>query len=147
MTDEQLQAIAARCEAATSGTWETNRRTYDVEINAGKRRYPIALAYSTGPSDISSVLNAAFIAHAREDVPALLAEVADLRRQLDKCRRACAAALDCINRFGEHAPIQFGGEADLAGRLQACAEHDMLLREEERRAKDIDRLADESWTM
>ena len=100
MTDEQLQAIKARCEAATPGTWETNRLTYidnDVEVNAGKRRYPIALCYSTGPRDMSQVFNADFIAAAREDVPALIAEVERLRAQLDAVpvEEICRLMYDC----------------------------------------------------
>lgn len=33
---------------------------------------------------------------------------------------ACQAALDWIDRFGEHAPIMFGGEADVAQALEAA---------------------------
>jgi len=33
---------------------------------------------------------------------------------------ACEAALNWVNDFGEHAPIQFGGEAELAESLQAA---------------------------
>lgn len=56
---------------------------------------------------------AEFFALAYRDVPVLVGQV----RQLAD---ACQAALDWINRFGEHAPIVFGGEAQLAQQLAAA---------------------------
>lgn len=32
---------------------------------------------------------------------------------------SCQFALDWVNRIGEHAPIQFGGEAEVAAQLRA----------------------------
>jgi len=84
MTDEQLRAIAALCDAATPGSWKSGWSWQDA-INGGKS------AWSEGPVHVGDTLSqvapqaiadAAFIAAARQDVPALLAEIADLRRQL-----------------------------------------------------------------
>jgi len=73
LTDDDLSEIEARCNAATPGPWEV--------------RNPGCWPGEIGPTGVSggSVAtaschdNAEFIAHAREDVPALVAEVRALR--------------------------------------------------------------------
>lgn len=74
MTDEELNAIEARCKAATPGPWlgDSGR---DIVVRDG--------------GDWVSVFdykapNAEFIAHARADLPGLLAEVRRLQRLLAK---------------------------------------------------------------
>lgn len=94
-----LEAIKARCEAATPGPWEwmsppwtTDPRVLvrrigdNVEasfqvIDADPSGGEYSLAIDPGGPD------AAFIAHARTDVPALVAEVEQLRKALDEARR------------------------------------------------------------
>lgn len=72
MTDEQLAAIRARCEAATGGPWEVGHK---CEIYTRH--------YQVGPiGDFWEPADARFTAHAREDIPALLAEVERLRELL-----------------------------------------------------------------
>jgi hypothetical protein len=69
MTDEQLAEIRARCEAATGGPWEVGHK---CEIYTRH--------YQVGPiGDFWEPADARFTAHAREDIPALLAEVERLR--------------------------------------------------------------------
>lgn len=81
-----LDAIRRRAEAATPGTWKTGDRF-------GNRALGSSVAVISGslpPIELDRRRNgradAAFIAHARQDVPALLAEVDRLRRELDKTR-------------------------------------------------------------
>jgi hypothetical protein len=72
LTDEELNAIEARANAATDGAW----RLQAVSAN----HWDVISAH---PSDIATVLNrnnAAFIAHARRDVPVLLAHIRELKR-------------------------------------------------------------------
>jgi hypothetical protein len=74
-TDElDLDAIEERVNEATPGPWETGMR------GARKNVYPLlssdAVAYTSGTDD------ADFIAHAREDVPKLIAEVRRLRAEV-----------------------------------------------------------------
>lgn len=88
MNDEQLQAIRARCEAATPGPWhEWHIDKAPSGIICDTRENGVAQTFNrideAYPNDGA---NASFIAHAREDVPTLLAEVADLRRQLVECQ-------------------------------------------------------------
>lgn len=80
MTDEQLAAIRARCEAATPGPWDAHANIGYCGIMADGDKRPLLRA------DTCTFADGAFIAHAREDVPALLDEVARLRakaRELD----------------------------------------------------------------
>ena len=79
MTDEELQAIRERAEKATPGPWEANEVGLYVIAPLARGKESIArMPYPYGDtSDNQS--NAAFIAHARTDIPALLAEVERLR--------------------------------------------------------------------
>lgn len=103
-----LDAVSRRCEAATPGPWKAYHRdgSYspaDDESNAG-----LGLEVD-GPPD--AVLrgtyrrsaDAQFIAHAREDIPALLArvreleqEAAALRARVAQLQRGILAASDAL---------------------------------------------------
>lgn len=77
MTDEELQAIKERCEAATPGPWQRHkyhhiRSAEGIELNAG--HYDLVEL-----SSFNLEANRDFIAHAREDIPKLLAEIERLR--------------------------------------------------------------------
>ena len=72
MTNEELAAIRARCEAATPGTWTAICPRISWRIMAGE-------CYVMESEIVRTPADAAFIAHARQDVPALLAEGARLR--------------------------------------------------------------------
>ncbi|GAA1977209.1 hypothetical protein [Kitasatospora viridis] len=100
LTDEQLTAIAARAEGATPGPWTpdedesvwrlhgTHPRIPGMKwqiLKAAKQGTPYA-EYWPNPAD------AEFIAAARADVPALLAEVHRLRAERDGARTQVAAA-------------------------------------------------------
>ncbi len=75
MADDRLTEIAARLVAATSGPW-LQRRDAGIVTDAEDR--PIAVFGTSGPH----CADAAFTAHAREDVPWLLAEVQRLTDRL-----------------------------------------------------------------
>ena len=86
-----LEAIKARSEAATEGPWEWDNPTIgqhwsrpepwatvvDDEVNCG------GYCYGGSSSPIKSDADGQFIAHAREDIPALLYEVERLQHRLD----------------------------------------------------------------
>ena len=85
-----LEAIKARAAAATEGPWEWDDPTIgqhwsrpqpwatvvDDEVSC------MAYCYGGSSSPIKSDADGQFIAHAREDIPVLLAEVERLRAQL-----------------------------------------------------------------
>ena len=88
MSEERLAEIRVRAEAATPGAWRDDRRADGVPaVHNGKVRI-----CDTYRADGQSVLNAEFIAHAREDVPALLDEVERLTDENTRLRVELEAA-------------------------------------------------------
>ena len=79
MTQEQLDAIRGRVTAATHGPWchwsGWDQRDNCVKSDSREDMHTVA-------DVIPEADDAQFIAHAREDVPALLAEVERLRARL-----------------------------------------------------------------
>jgi hypothetical protein len=84
LTDDQLAAIEARAAKATLGKWRLSEHSggesweQDVQVGAGwfLRLSPgYAFSTFTEPAEVEAefAANAAFIAHAREDIPALTA--------------------------------------------------------------------------
>lgn len=106
--DEQLAAIEARANAATPGPWTIGEKFREALID-GRPAGDACPIVCAAPANEQGYAwwksgNAAFIAAAREDVPALVAEVRRLRRLLDaaevdydppppcvKCGTVCAA--------------------------------------------------------
>jgi hypothetical protein len=87
MTADELDAIEAREKAATAGPWSalTGMLAYSPRLiaSAGDECY-IVQNDVAGPGLINDTQpDLAFIAHAREDVPALVAEVRRLRAIVD----------------------------------------------------------------
>lgn len=85
LTDEQLTEMEARCNAATPGPWETRGNDCPEAIqNVYANCYSVATVrlYPGGDRLLVRTANAEFIAHARSDIPALLAEVRALKAEL-----------------------------------------------------------------
>ena len=74
-----LDAIKARCEAATQGPWKVAEPGYRVARDDGTGFLVASTFMATDSRDLP---DATFIAHARTDVPALVAEVDRLRAEL-----------------------------------------------------------------
>jgi hypothetical protein len=99
MTPERLAEIAARAEAATEGPWGSHRDlagVYTVQVNP--RVIPGFGSVTEG--DVAQILtreddkayaNVRFIAHAREDMPALLARIAELETALAAAGRSLSS--------------------------------------------------------
>lgn len=81
MTDDEVEAAAARAEAATAGPWVATQQAGDEWwFGAGDEvvvRGPAGGMVCVTSDDGAAEM--AFIAHARTDVPALAAEVLRLR--------------------------------------------------------------------
>jgi hypothetical protein len=93
VTGLDLDAIEARANDATEGPWHcryVHEADYDVCIRGGLDH--VTILAGTEPTDPDDVLlygqngatheDGKFIAHAREDVPALLQRVRELERQV-----------------------------------------------------------------
>ncbi|MFE1205681.1 hypothetical protein ACFW5V_28755 [Streptomyces sp. NPDC058762] len=91
LTEQQLAAIQARADAATPGPWGTYRglnARYTVQARPRTTRNGMEndgdiATLPTDRTDADSYANARFLAHAREDVPALLAEIQRLTTERD----------------------------------------------------------------
>lgn len=118
MTDLDLDAIQARAGAATDGPWDVEIGEA-IEVNAGTaktvwdeagrfgkparswrftdRILEVECAdYDLPDEDYAIVAaNATFIAHARTDVPALIAEVKALRGKVAEVKRLARLDLKC----------------------------------------------------
>ena len=86
-----LEAIKARAAAATEGPWEWDDLTIGQHWSRPKPLATVvddkvscmAYCYGGSSSPIKSDADGQFIAHAREDIPALLYEVERLQHRLD----------------------------------------------------------------
>ena len=97
-----LDAIRARCDAATPGPWHVDGSTYDEDCYEHLAPYGLAgpddrLLWSCGGGEYAhpDMATAQFIAAARTDIPALLAYIDELERDLlneratfESCNRA-----------------------------------------------------------
>jgi hypothetical protein len=86
MTNEELEAIRARCDTATPGPWVAGR---EADLMRPMQSFNVGFtrkAFDEAPLDSwwQWEANAYFIAHARADIPALLAEVERLRAALER---------------------------------------------------------------
>ena len=91
MTSDELQAIKARCDAATPGPWNAVPRATEGYVDG------FLGAEIEGPPDaqrgqFARMEDAEFIAHAREDIPALVAEIEQLRAEIERVEEDLADA-------------------------------------------------------
>lgn len=83
LTKQQIEAIRKRAEAATEGPWEVEVLGESDEVYVfGKDGDTCVYCIEFPYCKAIDVNNAKFIAHAREDIPKLLAEIDRLRSQL-----------------------------------------------------------------
>lgn len=89
MTDEQLKEIRKRCEAATPGPWQCFE--YNGLMLAGNEE----LLSGCGGCDVSMINyeDGKFTAHARTDIPALLAHIEHQRRAMRLIAATCAVIM------------------------------------------------------
>jgi hypothetical protein len=83
MTELDLDEIEARANAATPGPWEAYFTLHGdpMVVEQGQGPFGAVTLPSTAPDDYGKA-NAEFIAHAREDIPALVQRVRELEQTL-----------------------------------------------------------------
>lgn len=81
MNAEQLQAIKERVAKAIPGPWKVEESRFEGKYNAANidENYDL-------PACLMDIQNAEFIAHAREDVPALVAEVERSQEEFERMK-------------------------------------------------------------
>lgn len=92
LTDQELAAIQARCEAATAGPWLVDHdprpdMSWNNHIILENGNAVCFMAHDGRASNAYGRGNAHFIAHARTDIPALLATIAELRVERDALKK------------------------------------------------------------
>lgn len=85
-----IDAIQQRCDAATPGPWEI----------IGGNEYLTGVGVMVGAPEGISIADAEFIAHARTDIPALLARVRELEAAVQRVRNAVAGDPTTVARAG-----------------------------------------------
>ena len=90
LTNEELTAIRERVEKATEGPWRIGKQSPNGLNNIGTMG-GLLTAQTTNEND------AVFIAHAREDIPKLLAEIERLREAIS-WGVSCG---ECTNQLAE----------------------------------------------
>ena len=111
MRNEELQAIRTRVEATTPGPWvEGDDVETAGEIYAGDPRVPILHG---PPFEGPREEDLQFIAHARTDVPALLAEVERLREMIRD-----SGILDQLRTMGPQGRRQTTMAEDIAAMIE-----------------------------
>lgn len=90
LTEEQLLAIKTRAEAATPGPWYHVLAAIVGTTPRHDDDNTTCICNTEWGNSTNIQPNAEFIASAREDVPALLAEVERLRKQLDGLKKIVA---------------------------------------------------------
>jgi len=83
MDAKYLSEIKKRCDAATPGPWEYSPAGHIYRKDTGL----IDTVAFVGACGNQAVRDTAFIAHSREDVPALIAEVERLQHKLDEIHK------------------------------------------------------------
>jgi hypothetical protein len=91
LSPEREAEIAARTEAAYPGPWRRSEEGLERTVLSEDDIVAISFGYRGN----NTQAEADFVAHAREDVPALLAELAAVRAERDEYRER---ALDAENR-------------------------------------------------
>jgi hypothetical protein len=82
MTSEELEAIRARCDAATSGPWKSFVEGRDHTSGDSFIMTPTGGTRGNGGIELlgATVADQDFIANARQDIPRLLDEIERLRK-------------------------------------------------------------------
>lgn len=125
MTPEELQACRDRAEAATPGPWEMSRRDdvmggFDYFVEAGPLCVAVAAEDARPTRGMGAKRDAAFIAHARTDVPRLLATIDALK---ERAERSVAIAATASRNFGAEVARADRAEAALAAVCDVLSAH------------------------
>lgn len=112
LTSEELQAIRVRAEKASEGPW---RLVYTAD-----RAWLLDGANMIIAGTFERLEDAIFSAHAREDIPKLLAEIERLRTGIERAinETSCDDTWDYLNRLLEgkettDLPYRIGGRREI----------------------------------
>src|SRR5690625_5427735 len=107
LLNEELSEIRERAEKATEGKWYYE---IDGDLYSEKARERVMYPYLTAesiPYIKVSKEDAAFIAHAREDIPKLLAEVDRLNKIIEECGKDLGSDRKSTRLNSSHVAISY----------------------------------------
>jgi len=133
-----FDAIRERAAAATPGPWTADHEWCQINTPDGRRLFEVLLGDNdTRENAQQAIADAEFVAHANQDVPALLAEVASLTAELEQMKQVVAAArsvFEVEHRRAEKAEAEqdrLRADLDIATvKLNAHERHNRELRAE-----------------
>lgn len=129
LTDDEIAAMEARCAAATPGPWRKEgsfdagnglriaagaKEIFVCRVDGSAMRAGIDGSWSRSRADAS--IDAAFIAHARTDLPRVIAEVRRLRAMCDDYELALADK----RRLARELDVAMHGEQGAAKQASLC---------------------------
>jgi hypothetical protein len=94
MTQQRLDEIRTRCARAKRGPWAG-------AAPRGDYRFSVLDANDLLVCRVNSISNTDFIAHARQDIPALLSEVERLQAEVERFRAKRNETIDAIENLME----------------------------------------------
>ena len=130
MTQDELNKIKERVKLLPENeTWHNTK--YALYANQEDRKDILIFGLNDDPANFEfSEHDLEFIAHAREDIPALLAEVESIRRQLEVAREALEYYGDKENWSREDQWVWMPKTTGRVSALHALAEMDKEQRED-----------------
>lgn len=113
LTPERIEEIRKRADAATAAPWASRPTATGMQrvlgwLNENSWRGSLEFvlasinswsAPGSGPVKVEAAANADFIAHARTDIPHLIASHESLRLQLDEANARCVVDDEMVERF------------------------------------------------
>ena len=99
MNDNRIAEIQQRCEAATPSPWEVEKYYHDEPYEQFIKSAAVVSTYEDGSKRTITrnnwsnpvVADLEFIAHAREDIPYLLAQLAERDKEIERLRKEVAS--------------------------------------------------------
>lgn len=134
LTDEQLAAIRERADKATPGPWTSEHESWagpNAVLSTTFNGHAVAVCGEEAQPYPASV-DAAFIAAARQDVPALLTEIERLKAERGR-------AIDALSTPGRDAVASTGDLEDGINMDSACRNYEQ---DGDDQRKEINRLKD-----
>lgn len=140
LTEERIAEIRGREKAATQGPWRAKSEALEADecgnVTAAMTYVStndkgICILYGRGHDDTNAQEDAAFIANAREDIPALLDEVERLRAEIARQENVIWFFSEAVKDFARYEvklgtpkeyKTEIGGEYPSANRVETWKE-------------------------
>ena len=110
MTPEQIVEIKARADAATPGPWSAVQEAEGEAWHCATGKW---VWHAPSRTTFWTEADAKLMAHARQDIPALLDEIAFLQERLDRANADYEACVQSHQKVNVHHEVMLGLLCDL----------------------------------